>query len=132
MPNTNHQRITMLALSATIMSLIVVGRLFHIGFLYVAVGVVSILFAILYTWTRSLQPRPPTKTFWVVLEAGIVFVCGAIYGAVQAWRGGWQWGDLIALLFPLVMGTLLVRFAFKILHKSRVAVDKNEELIKMT
>jgi hypothetical protein len=118
MPNAFYYRVPILAMVASVVILIIGGSILRIGSLFIIVATASILLAAIYVWNSLHSPQTPQKTFWIALEASLIFFGGAVYGVVQSLREGWQWTDLLFFVFPIAMGAYLLWFAFKIRRKA--------------
>ena len=117
MPGSGYRKAVVLAMGATAAALILVGSMLRVGFLFILVGVISILLGIVYYWRRSDPSRVTTRPFWLLLECSLIFFGGAAYGVMQSCRDGWHWSDVFALAFPIGLGIYLLWFALRIRRK---------------
>jgi hypothetical protein len=108
-----------LAIAAVI--LLVFGRVLHIRFAYVVVGVLAILFVAVWTFRQSrLESQSQTAGhFGIFLKAGLIFWAGAAYGIARSVQEGWQWIDLLYLGIPTALGAYLVWLAVTVRQRGR-------------
>lgn len=118
MANATRQYVIFGAMGASLVAIVVMGRVFHIGLLFIFFAVLAVFLAMGYAWKRLRSVQSKSKMFWSVLEASVVFFAGAVYGIVESLREGWQWTDLLYLIVPVAMGSYLLWFALRIRRKT--------------
>jgi|SRR5579862_6075545 len=102
----------------TIIPIVIVGAIFHVGLIYLAVAVMSTLVTTTYLG-KCLHPSSRTtgKSFWIFILLSLIFVGGAVNFAFVFVDEGWRWSDLLYFIFPSIMVPHLLWFAFKCQRK---------------
>jgi hypothetical protein len=112
------RRIPILTATLSAVLLIVVGCIYRLGFLSIALGTAFILLFGAYLRKRSQTPKTPKQTLWIFIRGSLIFFCGAAYGAVLWWRDGRPWIDLLYVMWPLAIAFYLLHFAYRSRRKA--------------
>lgn len=102
----------------TVLSIVVAGRIFKVGWLYLAVPVLFVLIGTIWFGKRLYSsPRRNENSFWTFILLSAVFSGTTAHFLLVSIREGWRWGDVEDLIFPAAMVPYLLWFAFKYQRK---------------
>jgi predicted membrane channel-forming protein YqfA (hemolysin III family) len=111
-----HSVVT-IVMVASALPIVVIGIAFHIRSSFIVISSLAVLLGAAYHWKQSNFPRNLNGGHRFIIESGIIFLGGSIYGLVQSCREGWKWVDILSIIVPFTLGSYLIWFAIG--HRSK-------------
>lgn len=119
---TDIRKYLIASMGLTVLSIIVAGRIFKVGWLYITVPVLCVLIATIWFGKRLYSsPRRNESGFWVLIMLSVIFSGTTAHFLVESIREGWRWGDVVDLIFPALMVPYLLWFAFKYQRRGSIS-----------
>ncbi len=112
--DASRRFVPVVAMGISAVAIAIVGSMFHVAPLFVAIGVFVVLLGAIYAWQRLKSEDVHGKRFWVFIKASVVFVGGAVYGIIETVREGWQCTNLVFLVVPTSLAAYLIWCALRL------------------